>query len=150
MAIQRDDPYGNYNYLVDLGAGEPQAVQAGFSEILLPEVSIDAIEYRSGNDRELSVRKLPGRVHYGNLILRRGVIGALDLYQWLDQVRNGDHAAFRHIAVMLQNEDRTNIVLTWKFKKAWPTKYSFSPLQAKGKDVLVETLELAFDRMDME
>ncbi len=150
MAVQRDDPYNNYNYLVDLGSGDPGSVQAGFSEILLPEMSIDIVEYRSGNEPEASARKLPGRVHYGNLVLRRGVIGALDLYQWIDQIRNGDRSAYRNVTIRLQSEDRTNIVLTWKFRKAWPARYTFSPLQAKGKDVLIECLELTFDRMDLE
>jgi hypothetical protein len=27
-----------------------------------------------------------------NVTLRRGVIGSLDLYQWFNQVRNGDQA----------------------------------------------------------
>ncbi|MBI5474263.1 MAG: phage tail protein [Ignavibacteriae bacterium] len=150
MAVQRDEPYTNYNYLVDLGSGDPGSVQAGFSEILLPETSIDIIEYRSGNEPEAGARKLPGRTHYGNLILRRGVIAALDLYQWIDQVRNGDRSAFRNVTVQLQSEDRTTIVLTWKFRRAWPAKYSFSPLHAEGKEVLIESLALAFERMDME
>ena len=149
-AIQRNNPYENYNYLVDLGGGNPQALQAGFSEVLLPETTIDVIEYRNGNERESGARKLPGRVHYSNVTLRRGVIGALDLYQWLDQVRNGDTNALRNVSVMLQNEDRTQVVMTWRFRRAFPARYSFSLLQAKGKEVLIESLELAFDMMDME
>ncbi len=145
MAIQRDNPYSNFNYLVDLGTGDTQSPQAGFSEIILPDTSIDVIEYRNGSDRDAGVRKLPGRVKYGNITLKRGVIGSLDLYQWLDQIRNGDRNAFRNITIQLQSEDRTEIVLTWKFKKAWPVRYAFSPLQAKGKEVLVESLELAGD-----
>jgi phage tail-like protein len=150
MAIQRENPYSNYCYLVNLGTGDPQSPQAGFSEIILPDTSIDVIEYRTGNDRDASARKLPGRVKYGNVTLKRGVIGSLDLYEWLDQIRNGDRNAFRNVTIQLQSEDRTEIVLTWKFKKAWPVRYSFSPLLAKGKEVLIESLELAFDRLDME
>jgi len=50
----------------------------------------------------------------------------------------------------LQNEDRTEIVLTWIFLRAWPTRYEFSPLEGKGKETLIEVLELAFERMQME
>ncbi|MBX2990953.1 MAG: phage tail protein [Bacteroidetes bacterium] len=149
-AIQRNDPYGNFNYLVNLGTNDPQSVQAGFAEVVLPDISIDVIEYRNGNERVSETRKLPGRAHYGSVTLKRGVIGSLDLYQWIDQVRNGNSNAFRNVTISLQNEDRTNIVMTWKFRKAWPVRYSFSALQAKGKEVLVESLELAFDRMEME
>ena len=40
--------------------------------------------------------------------------------------------------------------MTWKFLRAWPTRYDFSCLDAQGKDTLSEILELAFERMEME
>lgn len=79
-----------------------------------------------------------------------GVIGSLDLYQWWNDVRNGNVNAARSVTVQLQNEDHTDIVLTWKFLRAWPVRYEFSPLEAKGKETLIESLELAFERMEME
>jgi len=65
-------------------------------------------------------------------------------------VRNGDVNSYRTVTVDLQSEDHTAVVVTWKFLRAWPTRYAFSPLEAKGKDVLIEILELAFERMEME
>jgi len=150
MAVMRDKPYSNYNFLVDIGTGDSSSVEAGFSEVDIPPATIDAIEYRTGNDKVSEVRKIPGRTHYGNLVLRRGVIGSLSLYQWWNDVRNGNVKAGRNVTVQLQNEDHTEIVMTWKFLHAWPVRYEFSPLQAKGRETLVETLELAFERMEME
>lgn len=150
MAVFRDKPYSNYNFLVDLGVGETEGAKAGFSEVILPPAAIDVIQYRSGNEKESGVRKIPGRVHYGNIIFKRGVIGSLDLYQWWNDVRNGNVNSSRSITVMLQNEDHTEIVLTWKFLRAWPVRYEFSPLEARGKETLIEILELAFERMEIE
>lgn len=150
MAVVRDKPYSNYNFLVDLGTGDSASPQAGFSEVILPYAAVDVIQYRSGNDKESGVRKIPGRAHYGNVIFKRGVIGSLDLYQWWNDVRNGNVNAARSVTVQLQNEDHTDIVLTWKFLRAWPVRYEFSPLEAKGKETLIESLELAFERMEME
>lgn len=150
MATFRDRPYGNYNFLVDLGTGDSASVQAGFSEVILPEAWMDVIEYRAGNEHESGVRKIPGRVHYGNIVLKRGAIGSLDLYQWWNDVRNGDISAYRTISISLQTEDRTGIVLTWKLFRAWPVRYKFSSLEAQGKVALVEMLELAFERLEME
>ena len=45
MAVQRDNPYANYNFTVDLGSGDT----AGFSEVELPEGELEVIEYREGN-----------------------------------------------------------------------------------------------------
>jgi phage tail-like protein len=150
MAIVRERPYGNYNFLVDLGTGDSAGIQAGFSEVVLPDAWVDIIEYRTGNERESGVRKIPGRVHYGNVVLKRGAIGSLDLYTWWNNVRNGDVSAFRTVSISLQTEDRTEIVLTWKFLRAWPVRYAFSSLDAQGKVTLVEMLELAFERMEIE
>lgn len=150
MAILRDRPYSNYNFLVDLGTGETDGPKAGFCEVILPASTIDSIEYRSGNERESEIRKIPGRARYGNVIFKRGVIGSLDLYNWWNDVRNGDIRNSRTVTVHLQNEERTEVVLTWKFLRAWPTRYEFSPLEGKGKETLIEVLELAFERMEME
>lgn len=131
MAVFRERPYANFNYLVDLGNGETESPQAGFSEIRLPDISIEVLEYRTGNFKELATRKLPGRVSYGNLVLRRGLIGALDLYEWLYEISQGS-AASRTVSVHLLNENRSETVLTWRFTNAFPMHYEFSDLQGKG------------------
>ena len=146
MAVQRDRPYGNYNFLVDLGDG----ARAGFSEVLLPEISIDVLEYREGGLNESGAHKFPGRAHYSNVILKRGVAGALNLYQWINDVCNGNVRAARTVTIQLQTEDRTDIVWTWRLLRAWPVKYRFTNLEAKGKDVLIEILELAVERVEVE
>lgn len=150
MAVLRDEPYGNYNFLVDIGDGNTEGPHAGFCEVILPEAEIEIIEYRTGNARDSTVTKLPGRQRYTNVILKRGVIGSLNLYQWWNQVRNGDTQAKRSVTVQLQNEDRTQIVLVWKLLRAWPAKYTGPHLCGKGNDVAIETLELAFERLEME
>ena len=129
---------------------DPQAVQAGFAEVLLPDASIDLIEFRNGNERESGARKIPGRAKYSNVVLKRGVIGSLDLYQWLDQVRNGDLGARRTVTIHLLNEDRSATVLTWKLLRAFPVSYTFSNLDARGEAPLLEMLELAYERLEME
>ena len=150
MAVFRDRPYSNYNFLVDLGTGNTEGPEAGFSEVILPSATIDVIEYRSGNEKESGTRKIPGRAHYSNVIFKRGAIGSLNLYQWWNDTRNGDILSFRTVTVQLQNEDHTEVVMTWKFLRAWPTRYEFAPLNAQGKDTLIETLEVAFERLEME
>jgi phage tail-like protein len=150
MAVLRQRPYSNYNFLVDLGTGNTQGPEAGFSEVILPASTIDVIEYRIGNEPESGTRKIPGRARYGNVLFKRGVIGSLNLYQWWDETRNGNVNSFRNVTVQLQNEEHTDIVLTWKFLRAWPVRYEFSPLEAKGKETLIEILEVAFERLEME
>jgi len=149
MAILRDLPYGNQHFLVDLGGGTAGAA-AGFTQVVLPDISIDVIEYRAGNDKTSDIHKLAGLARCNDVVLRRGVIGSLNLYEWINQVRNGDANARRTVTISLLSEDLATVVLIWKLLRAWPRKYSFGELNAKGTDVAIEELVLAYERLEME
>ena len=150
MAVQRDRPYPGFNFLVDLGIGHTDGPEAGFSEVVFPEFALDVIEYRNGNAKENGVIKLTGLERHGNVVLKRGVVGSLNLYQWWNQVRNGDQNALRTVVIHLQNEDHSAVVLTWKLLRARPVKLLYAGLRAVGQELAVEHLELAFERIEME
>jgi phage tail-like protein len=78
------------------------------------------------------------------------VIGSLNLYAWLNQIRNGDQKAYRTVVVQLQNEEHTAVVQTWKLLRARIIKHVSGPMNAKGTDVAMEELTLAYERLEME
>jgi phage tail-like protein len=150
MAVQRDRPYVQFNFLVDLGTGVTDGPQAGFQECSNIGMEVTVAEYRTGNMKENSVQKITGINKATDVTLKRGVIGSLDLYQWLDQIRNGDQSAYRTVIVQLQNEDHTQVVQTWKLLRARIIKHVSGPMNAKGTDVAMEELTLAYERLQME
>jgi phage tail-like protein len=107
-------------------------------------------DYRNGNERENSVRKITGLNKSTDVTMKRGVIGSLNLYRWLDQIRNGDQNALRTVTVSLQNEDHTQVVQTWKLLRARIIKHVSGPFNAKGTDVAMEELTLSYERLEME
>jgi phage tail-like protein len=149
MAIKRDRPYVQFNFLVDLGNGVTEGPQAGFQEVSNIGMEVTVAEYRTGNMRENSVQKITGMNKATDVTMKRGVIGVLDLYQWLDQIRNGDQAAYRTVVVQLQNEDHTQVVQSWKLLRARIIKHVSGPMNAKGTDVAMEELTLAYERLQM-
>ena len=110
MATLRDRPYAQFNFVVDLGTGSSESPQAGFQECGEIGMSVDVVEYRNGNEKESGVRKLTGLARYPDVTLKRGIIGSLDLYSWLDDIRNGNETAYRTVTVQLMNEDHTEVV----------------------------------------
>ena len=144
MAVQRKNPYPNFNFVVEIGGGE----EIAFAEVELPAAEIEVIEYREGADGPSSSRKLPGRVRYGNVVLRRGVSGRLDLWEWFKSVRDGQLQR-RDVTITLLDEQR-QAVQRWLLRDAWPTKYDPSDLNAKGNEVFVELLELAVESIEVE
>jgi phage tail-like protein len=150
MAVLRDRPYVQFNFLVDLGTGNTDGPTAGFQEMSNIGMEVTISEYRTGNSKENSVRKITGMNKATDVTLKRGVIGSLDLYQWLNQIRNGDANAQRTVTVSLQNEDHTAVVQTWKLLRAVITKHISGPFNAKGTDVAMEELTIAYERLEME
>ena len=150
MAVMRERPYTQFNFLVDLGTGTSDGFEAGFQECSGISMTVDVIEYRNGNERENTPRKLTGLTRVSDVTLKRGIIGSLGLYHWIDQIRNGDQAALRTVLIQLQNEDHTAIVMSWKLFRARIIKHTSGPLNAKGTDVAIEELTLAYERLEME
>ena len=149
MAVLRDKPYSGMNFIVDLGTGPTEGPDAGLLEVIFPEARLHVLEYRNGNERESGVRKTQTVTKYGYVTLKRGVIGSLNWYRWWNQTRNGDQGVERDVTVVLLNEDHSEVV-RWNFLRARPVNYQISPLNALGAEVLTESLELAFERLEME
>src|SRR5215510_10590810 len=150
MAVLRDRPYVQFNFLVDLGTGNTDGPEAGFQEISNIGMEVTVSEYRNGNSKENSVVKITGLNKATDVTLKRGVIGSLDLYQWLNDIRNGDQNALRTVTIQLQSEDHTQVIQTWKLLRARIIKHTSGPLNAKGTDVAMEELVLAYARLEME
>jgi phage tail-like protein len=150
MAVLREKPYVQFNFLVNLGDGNTDGVEAGFQECSNIGMEVTVAEYRRGNDKENSVRKITGLNKATDVTLKRGVIGSLNLYNWLNDIRNGNQNAERNVIIQLQNEDHTEIVQTWKLLRARIIKHVSGPMNAKGTDVAMEELTLAYERLEME
>jgi phage tail-like protein len=150
MAVKRERPYVQFNFLVDLGDGNTEGPDAGFQEISGIGMEVTVAEYRTGNSRENSVMKITGMNKATDVTMKRGVIGSLNLYKWLDDIRNGNQDALRTVTISLQSEDHSQAVQTWKLMRARITKHTSGPLNAKGTDVAMEELVLAYERLEME
>lgn len=144
MATQRAQPYLNCNFVVEIGG----AALAGFAEVTLPSMAIDVVQYREGSDKLNTVRKLPGLTKFGNVTLKRGIVGDLDLFQWIRAVSQGQPDR-RDVSVVLLDEQR-NPVLRWKLRNAFPVKYEGATLNAKSSEVAIEALELACEGVEIE
>ena len=151
MPVFREDPYGAFSFQVEfLEVGiDGTTVVGGFTEVRGLNAEVQTIEYRNGNERTLTPRRLPGLVSYPDLVLRRGVIGDLTLWNWLAQSLSGQpQRASGHIHLF--NEAHDQIVTTWKVRDAWPTKYTGPDLNAKVSEIAVEELVLTHGGIEIE
>ena len=132
-------PHSGANFLVDLGAGNPRAESAGFCEVVFPTLPVER------GETTVDDCSCPSP----NLILRRGVTGTPDLYDWWKQARAGKAPRRRVVKVMLLDDDQRTVVWTWRFRNVRPVSLGYSPLQAMAPSLLIETIELAFDDVEI-
>ena len=142
-------PFPQFNFLVDLKTDDVNSPKAGFQEVSGIGMEVSVAEYRPGNHKTNNVMKVNALNKSSDVTLKRGIIGALDLYDWLDKIRNGSRDSLRNISIQLRGEDRETVVMEWQLKEARIIKYTCGPLNAKGTDVAMEEMVLAYERLEM-
>lgn len=151
MATPRDNPYGAFNYIValggDTGDGDLGKVVGGFSDVSGLGMEVKYSEYRNGNEMTNTVRKVANSFSVDEVTLKRGLIGELDLFNWLNNVSAGEHDP-RVVTITLLDEGR-NSVCTWKLRRAQPKKWTGPTLAAKGGgEVAMEELQLVHEGLE--
>jgi len=151
MATERENPYSTFNFLVDLGTGDTGSIKAGFQEVSGLNIEVMSADYRNGNEKVNHVRKINTMYKVGDITLKRGLMGATDLYQWILQTRNGDQTVKRNVTIQLRDEAGANTVMTCRLTNARPLKYTGPSLNAKtGTDVAIEELVLSCEDLAIE
>jgi phage tail-like protein len=136
--MARNDPYRNFRFRLEID----NIASAAFSEVQIGATTTDVVEYREGTDPP-HVRKLSGLTRYGNVTLKRGVTSSLDLYKWHEAIVAGQLLSQRRKVVIVVQDESGNDQARFVVTDAWPVRYEVGALDAKGNEVLIETLELA-------
>lgn len=152
MATQRDNPYGAFNFIVSLGGGQGDgsegSVVGGFSDASGLDTDITYAEYRNGNERFNTMRKVPNTHKVSDVTLKRGLVGSTDLFEWMKGVRDGK-ADPRNVTIFMLDEARSTVV-TYTLRNAQPKKYTGPTLAAKGGEVAMEELAFVHEGLEMK
>ncbi len=149
MATARDIPYSQFNFRVSWDGLNEKTVEAGFQEVSGLGLEMTLAEYRAGNYQENAPLKVNTTYKVPDVTLKRGVIGRLDLYEWVDLVREGTADQLKTVTIKLMAEDRNTEAVQWKLIGARPMKYTGPSLNGKGTDLAIEELVLAAERIEM-
>ena len=149
MAVLRDRPYVQFNFLVDLGNGNTEGPEAGFQEVSGIGMEVTVAEYRNGNDKENHVRKLGGVHKVGDVTLKRGILDSKLLFDWIAQARTQGPAAQKSVTITLLDESQAP-VQTWVLRGVIPMKYTGPTLAGKGGgEVAMEEIVLSAEALEL-
>jgi len=92
--------------------------------------------------------KLPGQTKHSNLSLKRGYTNDKQLYTWFEDVMTGRTEKIRRHIAVIQIDMNGKEVFRWNLYNAFPVKYTGPAFNAKGNDLSIETLEVAYERIE--
>ena len=114
-----------------------------FREISGLQIERDILEYTEGGNNDV-IHKLPGRVKYPNLVLKRGITNQDELLKWFWQTQ----ATPNRKAVTVKLVDAAaNTMRVWAFEQAYPVKWIGPSLNAGSDNAATEQLELVHGGM---
>jgi phage tail-like protein len=121
---------------------------ARFQEVSSLDVSVDLIEIREGGDPTRQ-RKVPGLAKFANITLKRGYTSDRRLYDWFEDVMTGRTENIRKNVSIVQLDMAGKEALRWNLFSAFPVKYTAPAFNAKGNELAIESMELAYERVEM-
>ena len=145
----RDQPYSNSNFVVHFGSGDSRSVRMGFAEVIFPPFTVDGVEWTQDESAAIQGTGTARAAIDNHIILRRGLVGSLDLYDWWKKASRGKAPQRRTMKIALLAEDHLTTVITWRFRNVRPVSLFYSPLRAIEGGIVMETVVLAFDSVEM-
>jgi phage tail-like protein len=128
------DPVAELRFKVEL----PGLSIGRFRECTGIAVEVETKDYMEGGSNEF-VHKLPTRIKYPNVVLKRGVTHEDALLKWFWESRSSVQR--RDMTISLIGPG-AKLVRTWAFLNAYPVKWTGPNLNAGSNQIATETLEV--------
>ena len=137
------DPVGNFYFALQLDKTEV----AHFREFSGLKTSAEVFEIEEGglNGR---THKRPGQSRFENITLRYATNTTQTLLAWRDEFLRDEFSATNSGAVIVYDNNGQE-VRRYSFSNAWPVSWEGPELNSDSSDVAVESVEIAFDGLEI-
>jgi len=117
-----------------------------FTEISGLSAQIEVEEFAEGGQNQYK-HKLPGRMSWPNLVLKRGITNSDELFQWFascsgEGFTGAGNAVKRHDGTVEVLSPAGKPIRSWKLIGAFPVKWTGPRFVASSSDLAVEELEV--------
>jgi phage tail-like protein len=123
----------------------PNPIDILFQKVSGLGVTVETLTVEEGG-QNLYSQSLPQKIQYENLVLERGMVVGSPLGIEFNVAMSLFKFSPSNVLVTLL--DNTHIpIASWLFMNAYPVKWSVSDLDATANAVVIEHMELAYQRM---
>jgi phage tail-like protein len=140
----REDPLTGFTFAIEIDG----ISLAYFQECGGLESENEVVEHKAvdKSGKEVYI-KLPGRLKFGNVSLKRGVTSDLQMWDWRKKVEEGDMKGARKTGSIVLYNTEFKEVARFNFENGWPSKISGSGLKASGNEVAIEEITIVHEGM---
>ena len=137
-----EDPLVGFHFGVEV-----QGVVTGyFTECTGLGSEHDVIEHNVVTEKGIEVvMKIPGRLKWENIVLKRGITSNMDIWDWRKEVEDGKVSDARHDGSITMFDQELNPVARWEFKRGWPLKVTGPQPKSDSNEIGVEELTIAHE-----
>ena len=115
----REDPLVGFHFAVEVQG----KVTGYFSEVSGLGSEQEVIEHKVVNEKGVEVvMKIPGRLKWENIVLKRGITSDMQIWDWRKLVEDGHVGDARSDGSVTMYDQALTAVARWEFKRAWPVK----------------------------
>lgn len=141
----REDPLVGFHFAVDLQGH----VTGYFTECSGLGSETETIEHKVVNESGVEVvMKVPGRLKWENIVLKRGITSDMQIWEWRKMVENGDVSGARCDGSIVMFDQTLTEVARWNFQHAWPVKVTGPSVKADGNEIGIEELTIAHEYIE--
>jgi phage tail-like protein len=106
----------------------------------------EIVEYKaSGAKGEFVIQKVPGRMKWNNITLKRGITDNIELWKWRKLVEEGKIEDARRNGSIVMYTQAGQEMARWDFIRAWPSKINGPTANAGNNEVGIEELEITHE-----
>jgi phage tail-like protein len=108
----------------------------------------EVIEHKVVSDKgEAIVQKIPGRLKWQDVTLKRGLTNSVEVWNWRKQVEDGDlKAARQHCSIVMMDRNHEDCA-TWTFDNAWPSKVTGPSPKSDSNEFGIEEITIVHEGM---
>lgn len=99
----------------------------------------------SGPKGEFIIKKIPGRMKWNNITLKRGITDSMDMWQWRKLIEKGEIEQARKNGSIVMFSTSGKEMARWDIVNAWPSKLTGPTANATNNEVAIEELELTHE-----
>jgi phage tail-like protein len=96
---------------------------------------------------ETIIQKIPGRLTWTDISLKRGVTSNIDVWQWRQQVVEGKVDDARTNCSVIAYNQANEEIARWNLENAWPSKVTGPDMDAGSTDYMVEEMTIVHEGM---